>query len=213
MGAGSAPHPSDPAERRTGPAELSVFGRARLPSRFGDFEIVAFSSASEPVEHVAVLRGTVAGGEEVPVRVHSECLTGDVLGSLKCDCRDQLEMALSELARRPTGALLYMRQEGRGIGLPHKIKAYALQDAGLDTVEANRHLGFDEDLRDYGEAAAMLRCLGIRSTVLLTNNPRKIEGLEAHGVVVARREALQATPNPHNEAYLLTKRRKLGHLG
>jgi GTP cyclohydrolase II len=208
MGAGSAPRPN----RRRGGA-LEIFGRARLPSRFGDFSIVAFSGLAGPIEHVAVVRGDVREAEALPVRVHSECLTGDVLGSLKCDCRDQLELALRELGRRPAGALLYMRQEGRGIGLPQKIKAYALQDAGLDTVEANRHLGFDEDLREYGEAAAMLRCLEVRSLVLLTNNPRKIEGLREHGVVIVRREPLVAVPNEHNASYLRTKRSKLGHLG
>lgn len=208
MGAGSAPRPS---RRRSAP-ELKVFGRARLPSRFGDFEIVAFSSLAGPVEHVAVVRGDVRDTERLPVRVHSECLTGDVLGSLKCDCGDQLELALRQLAERSEGAVIYMRQEGRGIGLPHKIKAYALQDAGLDTVEANRHLGFDEDLRDYGDAAAILRCLGVRSVVLVTNNPRKIDGLRDHGVVVVRREPLVVPANPHNAAYLRTKRRKLGHL-
>lgn len=192
---------------------FEVFGRARLPSRFGDFQVVAFSGAVGPVEHVAITKGDVVGGEQVPVRIHSECLTGDVLGSLKCDCRDQLELALRRLAERPVGMLVYMRQEGRGIGLPHKIKAYALQDAGLDTVEANRHLGFDEDLRDYGEAAAILKCLSLRSIVLLTNNPRKIDGLRRHGIAVKGREALVASPNAHNESYLSTKRHKLGHLG
>ena len=208
MGAGSAPRPS-----RRGPApELGIFGRARLPSRFGEFEVIAFSSHSGPVEHVAVVRGNIRDAQRLPVRVHSECLTGDVLGSLKCDCRDQLELALRQLADRDEGALIYMRQEGRGIGLPHKIKAYALQDAGLDTVEANRHLGFDEDLRDYGETAAILRCLGVRSIALLTNNPRKIAGLRDHGVVVVRRDPLVIPANPHNASYLRTKRRKLGHL-
>jgi GTP cyclohydrolase II len=208
MGVGSAPRPS---RRRPAPL-LDVFGRARLPSRFGEFEIVAFASSSGPIEHVAVVRGDVRDAEKLPVRVHSECLTGDVLGSLKCDCRDQLELALRQLADRAVGALIYMRQEGRGIGLPHKIKAYALQDAGLDTVEANRHLGFDEDLRDYADAAAILRCLGVRSVVLFTNNPRKIDGLREHGVEVVRREPLLAAANPHNASYLRTKRRKLGHL-
>jgi len=208
MAGSSAPRPRDVSS-----SLLEVFGRARLPSRFGSFQILAFSRADGPIEHVAVIKGNVSGAERLPVRVHSECLTGDVLGSLKCDCRDQLELALRQLSGRPRGMLIYMRQEGRGIGLPNKIKAYALQDAGLDTVEANRHLGFDEDLRDYAEAAAILRCLDVRSIVLLTNNPRKIEGLQDHGVRVLDREPLVAKPNEHNESYLDTKRHKLGHLG
>jgi GTP cyclohydrolase II len=184
------------------PGALTVYARARLPTRQGEFEIVAFARGGRPIDHVAVIRGDLAGAERVPVRIHSECLTGDVLGSLKCDCRDQLEMALGALGQRPAGALLYLNQEGRGIGLANKIRAYALQDKGMDTVEANRHLGFDDDLRDYSDAAEMLRRLGVRSVVLLTNNPDKIDGLEP----------ISAEPNVHNEGYLRVKRRKMGHL-
>src|SRR5207249_850555 len=139
--------------------------------------IVAFHRAGEELGHIALVRGEVEGAEEVAVRLHSECLTGDVLGSLRCDCRAQLELSLQRLASQERGVLLYLRQEGRGIGLANKVRAYALQDSGFDTFEANRHLGFDDDLRDYGDAAAMLRCLGVASVVVMTNNPKKLEGL------------------------------------
>jgi GTP cyclohydrolase II len=181
------------------PAPLRLFSRAGLPTRLGEFTIVAFARGEQPLEHVAVVRGDVAG-ERVPVRIHSECLTGDVLGSLKCDCRDQLEMALRELGAQSRGVLLYLKQEGRGIGLANKLKAYELQERGLDTVEANQHLGFDADERDYSDAAAMLSCLGVRSVVLMTNNP------------VTERIPLRPTPTAHNADYLLAKRLKLGHL-
>ena len=201
---------------------IRVLARASLPTRAGDFQIVAFQRALVPTdglmqpglefEHVAMVRGDVTGREGLLVRVHSECLTGDVFGSLRCDCRDQLEMALRLIGERDAGAVLYLRQEGRGIGLGNKIKAYALQEKGMDTVEANRHLGFGDDLRDYDDAAAMLRCLGVRSVVLYTNNPRKIADLERNGVKVVRREPLRPTPNAHNEDYIKVKQRKLGHL-
>lgn len=193
---------------------MRVMARADLPTRFGKFDIVAFVRATgDPIDHVALIRGPLAGAERVPVRIHSECLTGDVLGSLRCDCRDQLEMALQKLAAAPAGVLLYLQQEGRGIGLANKVKAYEVQQRhGLDTVEANRHLGFDDDSRDYTDAALMLHCLGVRSVRLLTNNPRKIQDLEKNGIEVAERLPLRPTPNPHNQAYIRVKQRKLGHL-
>ena len=184
---------------------------ARLPSRFGDFRVVAFDSV-DGKEHAAILKGDVRDQEDVPLRVHSECFTGDVMGSWKCDCRDQLEAALAYIAGQERGAVLYLRQEGRGIGLANKIRAYALQDAGLDTVEANHALGFQDDERRYDIAADMVRELGIRSIRLITNNPNKIVGLKAIGVPITGRIPLQMPPNPHNRHYLDTKRRKSGHL-
>lgn len=193
---------------------MRVVAHAGLPTRFGDFEIVAFERADgTPLDHVALVRGSLAGAERLPLRIHSECLTGDVLGSLRCDCRDQLEIALRELGQAQASALLYLHQEGRGIGLANKIRAYQVQqEQGLDTVEANRHLGFDDDSRDYTDAAVMLQTLGVRSVVLMTNNPRKIGDLEKNGIEVARREPLRPTPNDHNREYIRAKQRKLGHL-
>jgi GTP cyclohydrolase II len=193
--------------------ELVEVARAELPTRAGPFSIAAFARrAGDELQHIALVRGNVRGASDVPVRLHSECLTGDALGSLRCDCRDQLEMALAELARAERGVLLYLRQEGRGIGLVNKIRAYALQELGLDTFEANRHLGFDDDLRDYDEAAAMLRCLGASSVVVYTNNPKKLDGLARHGVRVSARAPLVSRPTVHNERYLRAKRIKKGHL-
>ncbi len=184
---------------------------ARLPSRFGDFRVVAFDSV-DGKEHAAILKGDVRDCEDVPLRVHSECFTGDVMGSFKCDCRDQLEAALRLIADRERGVVLYLRQEGRGIGLANKIRAYALQDAGMDTVEANHALGFQDDERRYDVAADMVRELGIRSIQLITNNPKKLDGLRALDVVVNGRIPLQMTPNPHNAQYLSTKKAKSGHM-
>lgn len=192
---------------------LQVFARAQLPSRAGDFSIVAFvDERGRRLDDVAIVRGDVDGREEVPCRLHSECLTGDVFGSLRCDCRDQLELALTRFAGEDAAVILYMRQEGRGIGIANKVRAYELQEQGLDTVEANLHLGFDSDLRDYSTAAAMLRALGVRSVDLHTNNQEKIAGLQQHGVAVVRRVAIQSAPGEHNARYLATKRDKCGHL-
>jgi GTP cyclohydrolase II len=191
---------------------VELYARAKLPTRFGAFLILVFRNNRDTFEHVALVRGAVAGGQVVTTRVHSACLTGDVLGSLRCDCRDQLELALETLASAEAGVLLYMHQEGRGIGLGNKIRAYALQEGGLDTVEANLHLGFDDDLRDYQVAAMMLRLLGVRSVQLATNNPRKIFALKAYGVDVCGRLPLVARQNPHNADYLVTKARKAGHM-
>ena len=194
------------------PAEATISARARLPVEgVGDAQIVAFREPATGSEHVALLIGA-PGGEPPLVRLHSECLTGDVFGSLKCDCGPQLKEALRLIAASGGGVLLYLRQEGRGIGLTNKIRAYALQDRGLDTVDANRRLGFADDERDYATAAAMLRALGIGEVRLLTNNPRKVAGLKAEGVAVVERVAHHLPVNPHNADYIETKRTKSGHL-
>ncbi len=191
---------------------VRVSAVAELPTRFGEFQVVAFHAPFEEREHAALVKGDITHQENVPVRLHSECLTGDTFGSLRCDCRDQLELALTELARRPLGALLYLRQEGRGIGLENKIKAYQLQEWGYDTVEANQALGFRADERDYGIAAHMLRSLSVESIELMSNNPDKIRDLTAQGIRVNGRIPIEARPNPHNRRYLETKRVKAGHL-
>ncbi len=185
---------------------------ADLPTRFGDFHIVAFWNNRDGKDHAALVRGDVTNAEDVPVRLHSECLTGDALGSLRCDCRDQLEAALLALGKMEQGILLYLRQEGRGIGLTNKIRAYGLQDYGLDTVEANLALGFRDDERDYAVAAHMLSSLKVKSIKLMTNNPRKLEGLTQYGVTITGRIPHVMPPNPYNEFYLHTKAEKSGHL-
>ncbi|HVP67063.1 MAG TPA: GTP cyclohydrolase II [Anaeromyxobacteraceae bacterium] len=191
---------------------VRVVAVARLPTRFGNFELVGFWNNRDAKEHVAMVHGDVVGASDVPVRVHSECLTGDVMGSLRCDCRDQLTEGLRTIAAAPRGVLLYLRQEGRGIGLLNKIRAYALQEQGLDTVEANEALGFRDDERDYAVAAHMLRSLSIRSVDLITNNPEKIRQLTQHGVNVAGRIPHVIPPNDFNRFYLETKARRSGHL-
>ena len=191
---------------------VQLVAHAHLPSRFGDFELYGFYDAREDKEHTAMVHGDVSGRKSVPVRVHSECHTGDVLGSLRCDCRDQLEASLRFVASQECGAVIYLRQEGRGIGLLNKIKAYRLQELGLDTVEANLYLGFPGEARDYKVAAKILGLLKIESLRLLTNNPDKIHKLEAAGVVVEGRLPIVIAPNPHDEGYLSAKREKMGHL-
>ena len=188
--------------------------RANLPTRYGTFEMFVYGTPerNEHKEHVALTLGAIDNGEPVLVRAHSECLTGDVFGSARCDCGEQLDDSLRFLQEQGRGVLLYLRQEGRGIGLANKISAYALQEQGLDTVEANLALGLPEDLRDYRVAAEMLLDLGVRRARLLTNNPAKIEGLERYGVRVVERVPLGISPNPSNLAYLQTKREKMGHL-
>jgi GTP cyclohydrolase II len=191
---------------------VELVARARLPLEdMPDTQIVAFRASDDGQEHVALVVGTF-GGKPPLVRLHSECLTGDVFGSLKCDCGPQLTEALRIIAAAGGGVLLYLRQEGRGIGLANKLRAYALQDRGLDTVDANRRLGFADDERDYAHAAAMLRALGIDEVRLLTNNPAKVEGLEAAGIRVVERVPHHMPANPHNADYLATKRTKSGHL-
>lgn len=185
---------------------------ADLPSRFGDFQVVAFYNNRDEKEHAAFVRGDVTDAEETPVRIHSECLTGDGIGSLRCDCRDQLEESLKIIGKMEKGIVLYLRQEGRGIGFVNKIRAYALQDKGRDTVEANLELGFRDDERDYSVAAHMLGSLHVKSVKLMTNNPRKVDDLRRHGVTVTERMPLIIPSNPHNEFYLRTKAEKSGHL-
>ncbi len=185
---------------------------AELPTRFGKFRVVAFWNNRDGKEHIALVHGDVIGATDLPTRMHSECCTGDVMGSLRCDCRDQLETALRKLAATERGLLLYLRQEGRGIGLINKIRAYALQERGLDTVEANRALGFRDDERDYAVAAHMLASLKVGSIRLMTNNPDKIRQLEQLGVKVAGRLPHVIPPNEYDRFYLETKVARSGHL-
>ena len=191
---------------------VRIVAVADLPTRFGRFTLVGFWNNRDGKEHVAMVHGDVVGAGEVPVRLHSECLTGDVLGSLRCDCRDQLTAGLEALQKHERGALLYLRQEGRGIGLLNKIRAYELQEQGLDTVEANRALGFRDDERDYAVAAHMLHSLGVGSVRLITNNPEKIRQLTQHRVEVVGRIPHVIPPNAFNRFYLETKALRSGHL-
>ena len=184
----------------------------RLPTKYGEFTLHLYSSQADGHEHLALVKGDIDGPEPVLVRMHSQCLTGDVLGSLRCDCGDQMAEALRRIETAGAGVFVYMRQEGRGIGLSNKLKAYQLQDQGLDTVEANEKLGFPPDPRDYGVGAQILADLGLKRIRLLTNNPRKRVGLESYGIQIVERVPLEITPNPMNRRYLETKRTKLGHL-
>ncbi len=189
---------------------MTIISRAKFPTRYGEFEIIAFKENG--AEHIALVRGKVSGSENVPLRIHSQCLTGDTLGSLRCDCRDQLEKALTYLGQQEKGALIYLTQEGRGIGLGNKIKAYKLQDEGYDTAEANEKLGFKVDERNYDAAVKILKDLEIESVEILTNNPDKIEQLENGGIGVAKRTPIVTEPTCCNECYLNTKKEKMGHL-
>ena len=183
----------------------------KLPTTFGEFSAVGYRSLIDDKHHVAMVKGEVAGSEDVLVRVHSECLTGDVFHSLRCDCGEQLEAALATIEQEGKGVLLYLSQEGRGIGLLNKLRAYKLQEEGLDTVDANLKLGLPADLRDYGIGAQILVDLGLSSIRILTNNPKKILGLEGYGLSVTDQVPIQSVPNPHNEAYLRAKRDRMGH--
>jgi 3,4-dihydroxy 2-butanone 4-phosphate synthase/GTP cyclohydrolase II len=185
---------------------------AKLPTPFGDFKVIAYKSSTDPDEHLAMVMGDVATDNPVLVRVHSQCLTGDVFHSLRCDCGEQIELAMKRIAAEGRGVVLYMRQEGRGIGIHNKIKAYALQDEGLDTVEANISLGFKPDQRDYGVGAQILADLGVRNMRLMTNNPKKMSGLESFGLNIIEQLPITTQPNPHNRRYLQTKQNKMGHL-
>ncbi|MDE2860396.1 MAG: bifunctional 3,4-dihydroxy-2-butanone-4-phosphate synthase/GTP cyclohydrolase II [Chloroflexota bacterium] len=200
------------AYRRLHENMVQRVAEARLPTGFGDFTAVAFKSDVDTSEHLALVLGDVGPDDPVLVRVHSECLTGDVFGSRRCDCGAQIDLALRLIAQEGKGVFLYMRQEGRGIGLHNKIKAYALQDTGLDTVEANASLGFGPDLRHYGIGAQILVDLGVRSMRLLTNNPKKVIGLEAYGIKLEERVPIIVPSTPENERYMETKHQKLGHL-
>jgi 3,4-dihydroxy 2-butanone 4-phosphate synthase/GTP cyclohydrolase II len=184
----------------------------RLPTAFGEFTAVGYRSLLDDKHHVAMIKGEVAGAEDVLVRVHSECLTGDVFHSLRCDCGEQLEAAMAQIEREGCGVLLYLSQEGRGIGLLNKLRAYKLQEEGLDTVDANVALGLPADLRDYGIGAQILVDLGLSSIRILTNNPKKIHGLEGYGLSVTEQLPIQSVPNPHNEEYLRAKRERMGHV-
>lgn len=183
-----------------------------LPTAAGDFRMVGYSEEITGKEHVALVKGDLSSVDAPLVRVHSECLTGDVFHSERCDCGPQLDLAIAEIEARGVGAIIYMRQEGRGIGLINKLKAYELQEQGYDTVEANHQLGFDADLRDYAMSARILKDLGVETVTLLTNNPRKVEGLETYGVTVKARQAIEVEANASNKQYLKTKASKLGHL-
>ena len=190
---------------------IKVECSAKLPTDSGTFELVGFDNQLDGKEHIAIVKGEVAGKENVLVRIHSECFTGDILGSYRCDCGSQLKKAMRTIEDKGEGIVLYLRQEGRGIGLINKIKAYKLQDSGLDTVDANLALGFGEDERDYAVAAQMLKALGVKSVVLMTNNPAKIEGLENYGMKVVKRAEIEIKPNEVNEKYLRTKFERMGH--
>ncbi len=183
-----------------------------LPTPFGNFRAIAFVNDIDDFEHLALVKGEIDSEKEILVRVHSQCLTGDVFGSFRCDCGAQLQKAMGLVQKEGLGVILYMQQEGRGIGLANKLKAYALQDNGRDTVEANEELGFEADLRDYGVGAQILVALGVRRMKLMTNNPKKIVGLEGYGLEVADRVPIESEPRPENMNYLLTKCQKLGHL-
>ena len=184
----------------------------QMPTEYGDFELNLYRSKIDGQHHLALVKGEVAGKQNVLVRVHSECLTGDVFGSCRCDCGPQLHQAMRQVSEEGRGVIVYMRQEGRGIGLPAKIKAYKLQEGGLDTVQANLKLGYGMDLREYGLGAQILVDLGVKKIRLLTNNPKKIVGLEGYGLEIVEQVPIRVKPNPHNKKYLNTKRRKLGHL-
>ena len=200
------------AHRRRNDNLIERVAEARLPSKYGEFKIIAYRSALDPREHIALTIGDWEKDQPVLTRIHSECLTGDVFGSLRCDCGEQIEMALKMLGKEGTGAFLYMRQEGRGIGLHNKIKAYSLQDGGLDTVEANEKLGFESDLRHYGIGAQILLDLGIKKIRLMTNNPKKVVGLSGFGLEIVERVEAEIQPNNENLAYLQTKRARMGHI-
>jgi 3,4-dihydroxy 2-butanone 4-phosphate synthase/GTP cyclohydrolase II len=198
--------------RRTSEKLVEHVEVVKMPTDYGDFDLHLYRSKVDGKHHVALVRGEVAGRQKVLVRVHSECLTGDVFGSRRCDCGSQLHQAMRQIAAAGHGVIVYMRQEGRGIGFAPKIKAYKLQEQGYDTVEANQKLGFDMDLREYGLGAQILVDLGLKTIRLLTNNPKKIVGLEGYGLKIVEQVPIRVKPNPHNERYLKAKREKMGHL-
>ncbi len=199
------------AYRRKHESFVHQLATAAIPTQFGTWQVIVFQSSADDKQHVALIKGDVSGQRNVWVRVHSECFTGDVFGSQRCDCGEQLQASMQQINDHGSGVILYMRQEGRGIGLVNKLDAYLLQDTGLDTVEANLSLGFPSDLREYGVGAQILHELGLTTIELLTNNPKKIVGLEGFGLHVAKQRSLQIPANSHNRRYLQTKRNKLGH--
>ncbi|MGO1371925.1 MAG: bifunctional 3,4-dihydroxy-2-butanone-4-phosphate synthase/GTP cyclohydrolase II [Senegalia sp. (in: firmicutes)] len=200
------------AYRRENESLIERASEASMPTRYGDFKIVGYVNKINGEHHVALVKGDVSDGAPVLARVHSECLTGDAFASLRCDCGEQFSAAMNEIKKSGKGILLYMRQEGRGIGLINKIKAYALQDQGMDTVEANLALGFPEDMRDYGIGAQILSDLGVKKVKLMTNNPKKLSGITGYGIEVVKRVPIQMNHNERNEYYLKTKKRKMGHI-
>jgi 3,4-dihydroxy 2-butanone 4-phosphate synthase/GTP cyclohydrolase II len=200
------------AYRLTRTRLVERIAEAHLPTKFGDFRVIGYTSVLDGREHVALVKGEPAGKTDVLVRMHSECMTGDVFGSMRCDCGQQLAAAMKQIEEEGVGAIVYLRQEGRGIGLGNKLRAYALQDEGLDTVEANEKLGFRPDLRDYGIGAQILLDLDLHSIRLLTNNPKKVVGLDGYDIEITGIESLRVEPGEHNEKYLDTKRSKLGHI-
>ncbi len=198
--------------RRTREKLVERIETVKMPTEFGEFDLVLYRSKVDERNHLALVRGNVAGKQDVLVRVHSECLTGDVFGSRRCDCGPQLHQAMRQIAEAGCGVIVYMRQEGRGIGLAPKIKAYKLQEQGYDTVEANEKLGFKMDLREYGLGAQIIADLGLKTIRLLTNNPKKLVGLAGYGLKVVEQVPIRVKPNPHNAKYLKTKQQKMGHL-
>jgi 3,4-dihydroxy 2-butanone 4-phosphate synthase/GTP cyclohydrolase II len=198
--------------RRTREKLVERVETVKMPTDYGDFDLHLYRSRIDGQHHLALVHGDVAGRQKVLVRVHSECLTGDVFGSRRCDCGSQLHQAMRQVAAAGRGVIVYMRQEGRGIGLAPKIKAYKLQEQGYDTVEANQKLGFEMDLREYGLGAQILVDLGLKTIRLLTNNPKKLVGLEGYGLKIVEQMPIRVKPNPHNEKYLKAKRDKMGHL-
>ncbi len=191
---------------------VELVAKVKFPTKYGQFELYGFNETGTEKVHTVMVRGELDGMNGCPVRVHSECHTGDVLGSLRCDCGEQLETSLKYIAHEGHGALIYLKQEGRGIGLLNKLKAYSLQDEGLDTVEANEFLGLPAEARDYSVGAAIIRALGIKSVVLLTNNPDKVKKLKEQGIQIDRREPVVIEPNQYNRFYLETKKKRMGHI-
>jgi len=197
------------------PSEIPVidlFSEANLPTRFGDFRVFVFHNNQDDKEHLALAMGDVRDARGILVRIHSECLTGETLGSLRCDCGDQLHESMRMVARAGRGLVIYLRQEGRGIGLGNKVRAYALQDGGMDTIDANHQLGFGADDRDYGMAVAILKYFDVKSLLLITNNPEKIRDLKEHGIDIIQRVPIEIQPNEYSRKYLRTKRDKAGHM-